>query len=228
MRRTKHDTSGGRASSGPLTVLRDVLSSVLIAAMVAQPVMAQTASIAVDHTGAGNTSLDQTASGVTSVNIATPNTTGLSHNRYTQFDVGPGGVILNNATQELSASQLGGLMQGNGNLAASGAARVILNEVTSANRSLLEGAVEVHGVSADVILANPNGITCNGCGVINTPRVSLTTGVAQVGADGALSGFDVQGGDVLIGSRGADLRSSAIFDTIVAVALRFPACSRSL
>ena len=214
MRRTKHDTSGGRASSGPLTVLRDVLRSVLIAAMVAQPVMAQTASIAVDHTGAGNTSLDQTASGVTSVNIATPNTTGLSHNRYTQFDVGPGGVILNNATQELSASQLGGLMQGNGNLAASGAARVILNEVTSANRSLLEGAVEVHGVSADVILANPNGITCNGCGVINTPRVTLTTGVAQVGADGALSGFDVQGGDVLIGSRGADLRSSAIFDIV--------------
>ncbi len=209
----KYDTTGRTCLAGFPAFLRNTVSSILISAMVAQPVLAQTATISVEPTSGQNTGLDQTASGVTSINIATPNAAGLSHNLYTQFDVGAGGVILNNATQELSASQLGGLMQGNGNLT-SGSARVILNEVTSANRSLLEGAVEVHGVAADVILANPNGITCDGCGFINTPRATLTTGSPVLRAGGALSGFEVTGGDVLIGSRGADLRSSGIFDIV--------------
>ncbi|MDY7568963.1 hypothetical protein RGV32_03770 [Pseudomonas sp. CCC4.1] len=30
-------------------------------------------------------------------------------------------------------------------------------------------------------MANPYGITCNGCGFINTPNVTLTTGKPMVG-----------------------------------------------
>src|SRR5690606_32039970 len=97
------------------------------------------------------------------------------------------GVILNNSAQDLLRSQLGGLVQGNANLRNSGPASVILNEVTGTSRSLLEGAVEVHGTAATVIIANPNGLTCDGCGFINTPRVPLSTGSPELGADGALT-----------------------------------------
>ena len=68
-------------------------------------------------------------------------------------------------------------MLANPNLQRAGAsANIILNEVTSTNRSRLEGFQEVAGDRADLILANPNGITCRGCGFINTPRATLSTG----------------------------------------------------
>ncbi len=182
--------------------------SLLVAA---QPIMAQTSNIVAD--GAGTT-VYEAGNGVTTVDIATPNAAGLSQNTYTDFNVGNGGAILNNSNDSLDQSQLGGLLQGNGNLATSGPATVILNEVTGGGRSVMEGALEVHGASADIIVANPNGITCNGCGFINTPRVTLSTGTAQIGADGALAGFAVNGGDVLIGANGADARSTTIFDIV--------------
>ncbi|WP_375661016.1 DUF637 domain-containing protein [Bartonella sp. CL71SXKL] len=148
------------------------------------------------------------------IDIVRPNGQGLSHNKYDSFNVDTHGVILNNSTEEVSRSQLGGLVPGNGNLRYSGAAKVILNEVVSANRSRLEGVSEVHGHMADVIIANPNGITCNGCGFINTPRVTLSTGQPIIGADGALSGLRVEGGDITIGSRGADGSALDIFDLV--------------
>ncbi|WP_375673986.1 DUF637 domain-containing protein [Bartonella sp. AA18HLJMS] len=148
------------------------------------------------------------------IDIVRPNGQGLSHNKYDSFNVDTHGVILNNSTEEVSRSQLGGLVPGNGNLRYSGAAKVILNEVVSANRSRLEGVSEVHGHMADVIIANPNGITCNGCGFINTPRVTLSTGQPIIGADGALSGLRVEGGDITIGARGADGSALDIFDLV--------------
>ncbi|WP_375678895.1 MULTISPECIES: DUF637 domain-containing protein [unclassified Bartonella] len=148
------------------------------------------------------------------IDIVRPNGQGLSHNKYDSFNVDTHGVILNNSTEEVSRSQLGGLVPGNGNLRYSGAAKVILNEVVSANRSRLEGVSEVHGQMADVIIANPNGITCNGCGFINTPRVTLSTGQPIIGADGALSGLRVEGGDITIGARGADGSALDIFDLV--------------
>ncbi|WP_345117250.1 DUF637 domain-containing protein, partial [Bartonella jaculi] len=148
------------------------------------------------------------------IDIARPNGQGLSHNKYDSFNVDTHGVILNNSTEEISRSQLGGLVPGNSNLRHTGAAKVILNEVISANRSRLEGMTEVHGYTADVIIANPNGITCNGCGFINTPRVTLSTGQPIIGSDGALSGLRVDGGDITIGARGADGSSLDIFDLV--------------
>ncbi|EJF77629.1 filamentous hemagglutinin family domain-containing protein, partial [Bartonella sp. DB5-6] len=152
--------------------------------------------------------------GVPLIDIVRPNGQGLSHNKYDNFNVDTHGVILNNSTKEVSPSQLGGLVPGNGNLRYSGAAKVILNEVVSANRSRLEGVSEVHGQTADVIIANPNGITCNGCGFINTPRVTLSSGLPIIGADGSLSGFRVEGGNITIGSHGADGSSLDIFDLV--------------
>lgn len=210
--RSKTYTYGSYAKpKGFVKFARNTMSAFMSLLVAAQPIMAQTANIVAD--GAGTT-VYEAGNGVTTVDIATPNAAGLSQNTFTDFNVGTGGAILNNSNASLDQSQLGGLLQGNGNLATSGPATVILNEVTGGNRSVLEGALEVHGRSADVIIANANGITCNGCGFINTPRVTLSTGTAQIGANGALAGFAVNGGDVLIGANGADARSAAIFDIV--------------
>ena len=160
----------------------------------------------------GNTSKTQAGNGVEVVNIATPNSKGLSHSRYQQFNVDPSGLILNNSTEALSRSQLGGILQGNPHLKGK-AASVILNEVTGANRSQLEGYTEVFGQQANVILANPNGISCDGCGFINTPRVTLSTGAPELN-NGQLTGFDVSEGSVTIEGLGLDATNQTYFDII--------------
>ncbi|UXH80693.1 hemagglutinin repeat-containing protein [Roseateles amylovorans] len=136
------------------------------------------------------------------VNIQTPSAAGVSRNTYSQFDVNPSGVILNNSRGETS-TQLGGWVQGNPWLA-KGEARVILNEVNSSNPSQLKGFVEVGGRRAEVVIANPAGIVVDGAGFINASSATLTTGTARWGADGSLTGFGVQGGLIRIDGQGLD------------------------
>ncbi|VEJ46173.1 Hemolysin precursor [Bartonella vinsonii] len=145
--------------------------------------------------------------GVPSIDIVTPNGKGLSHNKYYDFNIGNPGVIFNNHAQEVGQSQLGGIMPGNPHLRFTGSAKVILNEVTSGKRSALNGPAEVFGRQADVIIANPNGISCDGCGFINTPHATLTTGVPEIDASGFLKGFEVRGGDITFGAKGANFFS---------------------
>uniref|UniRef100_UPI001ABA5D9C filamentous hemagglutinin N-terminal domain-containing protein n=1 Tax=Bartonella taylorii TaxID=33046 RepID=UPI001ABA5D9C len=78
---------------------------------------------------------------------------------------------------------------------------------TSSKRSALHGPAEVFGSPADVIIANPNGISCDGCGFINTPHATLTTGVPEIDGSGFLKGFEVQGGDITFGPQGANFFS---------------------
>ncbi|HEN3669746.1 TPA: hemagglutinin repeat-containing protein [Yersinia enterocolitica] len=127
--------------------------------------------------------------GVTVVDIVKPSASGLSHNQFNEFNVNKAGAVLNNS---LSAgqSQLAGQLNANQNLNGQ-AASIILNEVISRNPSLLLGKQEVFGMAADYILANPNGITCDGCGFINTNRNSLVVGNPLVD-QGKLQGFDTR------------------------------------
>ncbi|OOF54307.1 hypothetical protein BKK55_09560 [Rodentibacter genomosp. 2] len=143
----------------------------------------------------------QTANGLPQVNIQTPNEQGLSHNKYSRFDVDTKGAILNNSRTNVQTQQ-GGWIQGNPYLAR-GEAKVILNEVNSSDPSVLKGYVEVAGKKADVIIANPSGIHCDGCGVINSDRTTLTTGKPQI-QHGNLENFVVEKGKVSVSGKGLD------------------------
>ncbi len=184
--------------------LYQAIASVLAGILILNPIVAAAAELAVDAAAGGNTHLGAAGNGVPVVNIATPNGAGLSHNKFTDYNVGQNGLILNNATGKTQSTQLGGIIVGNPNLKG-GAAQKILNEVTGANPSQLRGYTEVAGQSAHVIVANPHGITCNGCGFINTPRATLTTGKPMMDGE-RLRGYDVDGGEIAI--EGAGLNAS--------------------
>ena len=167
------------------------------------PALAQTLPIEVDRSVAGQRPVVGVSNGVPVINIAPPSAGGVSNNRYLQFNVGPGGVVLNNsgaASQTQTAGQVAGNpMLGNQR------ATTILNQVTANNPSRLQGMLEVAGNRANVIVANPAGITCNGCGFLNANRATLTTGKPIIGPDGSLQ-FDVTRGH--IGIEGLGLNAS--------------------
>lgn len=186
------------------------LAFLLANVMFWQPLWAQADGIVVANP---NTTLDRAGNGVPIVNIATPNASGLSHNQFHDYNVGAQGVILNNGAAQTSNTQLGGHVIGNPNLKNSGSAQAILNEVISGNPSQLRGYTEVAGQSARVIVANPYGITCNGCGFINAPRVTLTTG-KPVLENGRLDRFQVDQGTVAIEGAGINATNIDRFEII--------------
>src|SRR5579872_3060171 len=152
--------------------------------------------------------------GVPVVDIAAPNGAGLSHNEFQDFNIGSNGLVLNNSAA-VGQSKLGGLVFGNPNLQGKPSAKLILNEVTSSDPSTLSGPAEVFGPGAEVVIANPNGITCNGCGFINTPRVTLSTGTATVNpVSGQLTGLSVNSGVVTVGQLGLDATTTDAFDIV--------------
>ncbi|MBC3439032.1 hypothetical protein HU735_26845, partial [Pseudomonas sp. BW16M2] len=73
------------------------LAFLLANAMFWQPLWAQAAE-GVVVSGPG-TSLGQAGNGVPIINIAAPNGSGLSHNQFSDYNVGQQGLILNNATE---------------------------------------------------------------------------------------------------------------------------------
>ncbi len=184
-----------------VSLSRRVLSTLLSVLLATQPLLP---AVAATLTPTGTTQLDKAANGVPVVNIAPPNAAGISHNKYQDYNVGKEGLILNNATGQANQTQLGGLIHNNPNLTAGREAAGIINEVTGTNRSQLQGYTEVAGKAANVIVANPYGITCNGCGFINTPNATLTTGKPVLDASGRLQSLDVSKGSILIEGQGLD------------------------
>ena len=144
--------------------------------------------------------VEETANGIPLVNITAPSSGGVSRNEYETFNVPDKGAILNNS-YTLSKTELAGYVQGNNNMAER-PAKIIVNEVTGAGPTSMDGFLEVAGNRADVVIANPNGITVNGGGFINTDKAFLTTGKPVYDGEDHLQRFDITGGDILIEGKG--------------------------
>jgi filamentous hemagglutinin len=158
--------------------------------------------------------LDGAQNGVPIAHIAPPSRGGVSRNQYEQFNVDKRGLILNNSAAPVQSRQ-GGWISGNLQLQPGAQpARIILNEVTGAGASQLRGTIEVAGSRADIVVANPNGLVCDGCGFLNAGRASLVTGRAQSGNDGALAGFDVRQGQLSVGAGGLNAANLEQLDLI--------------
>lgn len=143
--------------------------------------------------GTTNTQVTKTASGIDQINIAAPNSSGLSHNKFSEYNINESGQIINNfsgSPNDLTKTQIGGLVTTNPNLNSSGSANIILNEVTGNNITQMRGYAEIAGKQADLIISNPNGLTCNGCGFINVSRLGMIVGRSEFDAEGSL-GFNL-------------------------------------
>ena len=95
-----------------MSKLRSAVVWLVLYAQVWTPALAQTLPISVDKSVAGQRPVVGTANGVPVVNIAPPSAGGVSNNRFTQFNVGPSGVVLNNSGGG-SQTQLAGQVAGN-------------------------------------------------------------------------------------------------------------------
>ncbi|MBX3654967.1 MAG: hemagglutinin repeat-containing protein [Ramlibacter sp.] len=156
--------------------------------------------------------IDAAANGVPIVHIAPPSAAGVSRNQYQQFNVPGNGLILNNSNTSVQTQQ-GGWITGNLQLGLT-PARIILNEVVGPDASQLRGTLEVAGQRADIVIANPNGISCDGCGFLNTAgRTTLAAGQVRLGAGGTIEGFDASG-HLSVGTAGLNAAEQEQLDLI--------------
>lgn len=105
--------------------------------------------------GSTNTSVTVDSAGREVIEIAPANSSRISHNRFSQFNVDTNGMLLNNRLA---------------------AARTIINEVTGTSGSVINGDIRVQGTRAHIIIANPNGINISGTTFYNTGAVGLSSG----------------------------------------------------
>lgn len=118
---------------------------------------------------------------------------GVSTNNYREFNVPRAGVDLDNSSAR---------------------ARTILNQVTGTNPSLLEGPLGVLGPRANVVIANPNGISVDGMVVRNVGNLALTTG--QVSFNDFTANGQLQRNLVLNTSQGAiDIGAGGLSGTLL-------------
>ncbi|AYW91348.1 filamentous hemagglutinin N-terminal domain-containing protein [Yersinia pseudotuberculosis] len=128
----------------------------------------------------------------TVVNIQAPDENGLSHNKYSKFDVVSNGLFDVTTLNNRLAQEVNG-----NSFLQDKSATIILNEVNSSQASLLDGRLRVGGQDAHVIIANPAGINCRGCSFTNTSHVTLTTGAPSF-SDNKLNSFIVEQGNINI------------------------------
>ncbi|KCV54748.1 filamentous hemagglutinin/adhesin [Bordetella bronchiseptica] len=195
--------SGARATS--LSVAPNALAWALMLACTGLPLVTHAQGLVPQ----GQTQVLQGGNKVPVVNIADPNSGGVSHNKFQQFNVANPGVVFNNGLTD-GVSRIGGALTKNPNLTRQASA--ILAEVTGTSPSRLAGTLEVYGKGADLIIANPNGISVNGLSTLNASNLTLTTGRPSV--NGGRIGLDVQQGTVTIERGGVNATGLGYFDVV--------------
>jgi filamentous hemagglutinin len=90
------------------------------------------------------------------------------------------------------------------------AAKIIVIEVVSDKPTILAGPIEIYGEKADLIIANPNGIVCNGCAFVNVGRVSLITG----SSDKDTGIFTISAGELEVNGFHSDSRADFVSQSI--------------
>ncbi|HEI8487222.1 filamentous hemagglutinin N-terminal domain-containing protein [Morganella morganii] len=146
----------------PKIVKLSVISSALFLAQ-----FASATDITVNPVSSETTQIVRQGSNTT-INIAPANTQGVSYNAYDKFNVGKHGVVFNNRES---------------------GAGIIINEVLSTEKSQLRGNMHVDGQKAHLIIANPNGIACNGCSVTGVNSLNLAAGNVSMTPDGQFFGY---------------------------------------
>ena len=198
----KEQSSGicGSKPTGRSVSIKQGLALLLMAFQVWQPLLADPVAITPDSAAQGNKPVVTAAgNGVPVVQIVAPNNQGVSLNQFKDYNVPTVGLILNNSGQ-MTQTQLGGYISGNPQLG-NAAASTIVNQVNGNNPSQILGWQEIAGNKANLVISNPNGISINGGGFINTQNATLTTGKPQFN-DSALSGYNVQAGQISVGEQG--------------------------
>lgn len=109
-------------------------------------------------------------------------------------------------------TELAGYIMGNPNLVGP-TANTILNEVTGTGATSMNGALEVAGNKAHVIIANPNGISVNNGTFINANSATLTTGNPIIN-NGSITGYQVQQGSITVGEKGLNASKTARTDLL--------------
>lgn len=82
--------------------------------------------------------------------INSPDGRGISHNVFTDYNVGKKGLVIDNAEN----------------------AKTIINEVIGENKTRLRGNTLVAGGKASLLIVNPNGVLCQSCTSTNTSLYS--------------------------------------------------------
>ncbi|WP_348632773.1 hypothetical protein [Rhizobium sp. NXC24] len=90
---------------------RKTVAILLSSLLIFQPMLANAQSVSASTTAptANQPGVGTASNGVPLIDIVTPNSTGLSHNKYNDLNVGTQGLILNNFNGEVGTSNLGGV-----------------------------------------------------------------------------------------------------------------------
>ncbi|MCP4322612.1 MAG: filamentous hemagglutinin N-terminal domain-containing protein [Alteromonadales bacterium] len=169
------------------------IRNAILASVIASPAVGVYANTGGITAETSSVVVSEASNGAVVVDIAAPFNSGLSYNRFQDYNVSEKGVVLNNSTIS-GESVIAGELDANSNLTFY-PANMIVAEVVGSDISELNGQQEIFGRKADFMLANPNGVVVNGVGFVNTNNVTLAVGSPLISSNGYVSGSSTRSAD---------------------------------
>ncbi|WP_181994782.1 filamentous hemagglutinin N-terminal domain-containing protein, partial [Arsenophonus endosymbiont of Bemisia tabaci] len=104
---------------------------------------------------------------ISTVDIAKPLENGISYNTFSELPFTQSGISFNNDIQSNPILD-------------NPAAKIISPEITTDKHSNLQGTIGIKGIIADLIIANPNGISSKNAKTDNVKSLSLIAGKLEI------------------------------------------------